>query len=158
MITILPSVHEGKKPFKCDKCEVYFGLKYDLNLHIASVHEGKKPFKCEICNDQFELKHELNEHIASVYEEENQSAHNDCMIMCHSCEKPATHFCKSCDQYFCKFCIIEYYRNTIFSKNHDMIPPLISFLTYLANKEKSCKITKNFEKKRVKSEKFLSTC
>ena len=44
-------------------------------MHIASVHEGKKPFKCEICDDQFELKHELNEHIASVHEEENQSAH-----------------------------------------------------------------------------------
>ena len=63
-----------KKSFKFDKFEVYFGLKYDLNLHIASVHEGKKPFKCEICDDQFELKHELNEHIASVHEEENQSA------------------------------------------------------------------------------------
>ena len=49
-------------------------MKYDLNLHIASVHEGKKPFKCEICDDQFKLKHELNEHIASVHEEENQSA------------------------------------------------------------------------------------
>ena len=97
-------------------------MKYDLNLHIASVHEGKKPFKCEICDDQFELKHELNEHIASVHEEENQSAHNDCMIMCHSCEKPATHFCKSCDQNLCKFCIIDHYRNTNFTKNHDMIP------------------------------------
>ena len=64
----------------------------------------------------------LNEHIASVHEEENQSAHNDCMIMCHSCEKPATHFCKSCDQNLCKFCIIDHYRNTNFTKNHDMIP------------------------------------
>ena len=97
-------------------------MKYDLNLHIASVHEGKKPFKCEICDDQFELKHELNEHIASVHEEENQSAHNDCMMMCHICKKPATHFCKSCDQNLCKFCIIDHYRNTNFTKNHDMIP------------------------------------
>ena len=69
---------KGKKPFKCDKCEVYFGLKYDLNLHIASVHEGKKPFKCEICD-------ELNEHIASVHEEENQSAHNDFEQFLKSC-------------------------------------------------------------------------
>jgi len=56
----------------------------DLNVHIASVHEGKKPFKCEICYVQFEVENELNEH------------------MCHSCEKPATHFCKSCDQNLCK--------------------------------------------------------
>ena len=60
-------------------------MKYDLNLHIASVHEGKKPFKCEICDDQFELKHELNEHIASVHEEENQSAHNDFEQFLKSC-------------------------------------------------------------------------
>ena len=91
MITILPSTRKyfllnlvkiNYKPFKC---EVYFGLKYDLNLHIASVHEGKKPFKCEICDDQFELKHELNEHIASVHEEENQSAHNDFEQFLKSC-------------------------------------------------------------------------
>ena len=71
IISNVLSAHEGKKPFKCDKCEAYFGLKYDLNLHIASVHEGKKPFKCEVCDNQFELKHELNEHIDSVHEEEN---------------------------------------------------------------------------------------
>ena len=34
---------------------------------VTSIHEGKKPFKCEICDDQFELKHELNEYIASVH-------------------------------------------------------------------------------------------
>ena len=36
-------------------------------------------------------------------------------------------------------------------------PALISLLTYLVNKEKSYKITKNFEKYRIKSQKFLST-
>ena len=28
----------------------------------------------------------------------------------------------SCDQNLCKFCIIDHYRNTNFTKNHDMIP------------------------------------
>ena len=36
-------------------------------------------------------------------------------------------------------------------------PALISLLMYLVNKEKSCKITKNFEKNRIKSQNFLST-
>ena len=36
-------------------------------------------------------------------------------------------------------------------------PTLISLLTYLVNEEKLCKITKNFEKHHVKSQKFLST-
>ena len=56
----------NQKPFKC---EVYFGLKYDLNLHIASVHEVKKPFKCEICDVQFEVENKLNEHVTSVHKE-----------------------------------------------------------------------------------------
>ena len=43
----------------------------DLNEHIASVHEGKKPFHCEMCDVQFELELELNEHIALVHEERN---------------------------------------------------------------------------------------
>ena len=46
---------------------------------------------------------------------------NDCMIMCYSCEKTATHFCKTYDQNLCKFCIIDHYRNTNFTKNYDMI-------------------------------------
>ena len=95
-------------------------MKYDLNLHIASVHEGKKPFKCEICDDQFELKHELNEHIASVYEEENQSAHNDCMIICHSFENLQLIFVKVVIKIYAS--IIDHYRNTNFTKNRDMIP------------------------------------
>ena len=49
------SVHEGKKPFKCDMC--------DANLkqqgHIASVHENKKPFRCEICSISFGRKPNL---------------------------------------------------------------------------------------------------
>ena len=28
----------------------------------------------------------------------------------------------SCDQNLCKFCITDHYRNTNFTKNHDMIP------------------------------------
>ena len=36
-------------------------------------------------------------------------------------------------------------------------PALISLLMYLVNKEKSCKITKIFEKNCIKSQNFLST-
>ena len=43
------SVHEGKKPFKWDLCDVKFEIKHKLNEHIASVHEGKKPLKCDKC-------------------------------------------------------------------------------------------------------------
>ena len=29
-----------------------FTSKIRLNRHIVSVHEGKKPFKCDICDDE----------------------------------------------------------------------------------------------------------
>ena len=36
------SVHEGKKPIKCDICDYGFYRKSDIKLHAASVHGGKK--------------------------------------------------------------------------------------------------------------------
>ena len=39
------------------------------------------------------------------------------------CEDLATHHCKSGDCYIlCKFCIIDHYKNTAFTKDHDMQP------------------------------------
>ena len=38
-------VHEGTKPFKCDKCDYSCSLKGNLKQHVASVHEGIKAFK-----------------------------------------------------------------------------------------------------------------
>ena len=46
----IESVHEGKKPFKCETCEYTYSQKSHLNQHVAKVHEGKKPFKCQICD------------------------------------------------------------------------------------------------------------
>ena len=40
------SVHEGKKPFKCDLWS-QLARKYHLKKHLALVHEKKKPFKCD---------------------------------------------------------------------------------------------------------------
>ena len=37
-------------------CKAKFDEMPDLNVHIASVHEGKKPFKCEICDFEQFLK------------------------------------------------------------------------------------------------------
>ena len=44
--THIASVHEGKKPFKCSRCNYGFASNGDLNRHISAVHEGKKPYKC----------------------------------------------------------------------------------------------------------------
>ena len=50
------SVHEGKKPFKCNICDASYSGRTVLKLHIAAVHERKKPFKCDTCDAGFTLK------------------------------------------------------------------------------------------------------
>ena len=38
--------HDGKKPYKCLKCDFTFLQKEELSTHITSVHEIEKPYKC----------------------------------------------------------------------------------------------------------------
>ena len=57
------SVHEGKKPFKCDICSRGFGVKKTLNNYVKSVHEGNKPFKCEISDASFTHKGSFHRHV-----------------------------------------------------------------------------------------------
>jgi KRAB domain-containing zinc finger protein len=42
------SVHEEKKPFKCDIYDFSCAQRNVLKVHVASVHEGDKPFNCDI--------------------------------------------------------------------------------------------------------------
>jgi uncharacterized Zn-finger protein len=56
----IESVHEGKKPFKCNICDVTFFQKGDLTKHGKTVHEGKKPHKCNGCDKAFSQKGSLN--------------------------------------------------------------------------------------------------
>ena len=42
------TVHERKKPFKCDLCNAEFTSKQRMKGHIATIHEGEKQFKCDI--------------------------------------------------------------------------------------------------------------
>ena len=41
-------------------------LKSHVNVHIASIHEGKKPFRCEICDQHFTQKGHIDKHITSA--------------------------------------------------------------------------------------------
>ena len=47
------TVHERKKPYKCETCNKYFSEKIKKKNHIASVHEGQKPYKYDRCNAGF---------------------------------------------------------------------------------------------------------
>ena len=57
-------VHEGKKPWKCSKCDSAFSLKSGLHRHEIMVHQKAKPFICKHCERAFSDKVTMNKHIA----------------------------------------------------------------------------------------------
>ena len=50
------SVHEEKKPFKCEICDYSCSLKNNMKRHVESVHEGKKAFKCDLKKSERQRK------------------------------------------------------------------------------------------------------
>ena len=67
----IDSVHEMKRPAKCNTCDASFVRKSVLNNHVSRVHEGKKLFKCKICDASFLQKNVLKNHVSRVHEEKN---------------------------------------------------------------------------------------
>jgi KRAB domain-containing zinc finger protein len=62
------SVHEGKKPFKCNICDATFAKNSNMKNHFSAVHEGKKPFKCIICDATFSENRNMKNHFSEVHE------------------------------------------------------------------------------------------
>ena len=56
----LSSDHVVNRCLKCDVCDSLFKTKFHLKRHIESVHERKKPFKCNICDVSFTEMGKLN--------------------------------------------------------------------------------------------------
>ena len=54
-------LHEGIKHFECDICEIKFTRKDALKIHKL-LHEGVKPFGCDTCEIKFTRKGDLNQH------------------------------------------------------------------------------------------------
>jgi hypothetical protein len=79
----IKSVHEGKRPQKCNKCELRFVKMTDLNRHLESVHEKKKPFQCEICDYSCSLKFNLKRHFQLVHEKTKLFKCDICDYTCY---------------------------------------------------------------------------
>ena len=54
------SVHEGKKPFKCEICDYSCLEKGSITRHVMLVHEEKKSFESRICDKRFTMKQTMN--------------------------------------------------------------------------------------------------
>ena len=68
---LIASVHEGKKPFKCEICDFRCNQKAKMTQHVLSVHQKKRLFKCNFCDYMFSRNSHLNKHIESVHEKNN---------------------------------------------------------------------------------------
>ena len=54
-----------------------------------------------------------------IDDSQNKSAYEELIAFYNGCENLTTHHCKTCDSNLCKFCIIDHYKNTAFTKNHE---------------------------------------
>jgi ribosomal protein L31 len=82
----IESVHEGKKPFRCDICDAKFALKSTLDNHIRTIHENpkhidetKKVFHCQSCPSSFTSNPKLRKHILRL--------HVDAQLRCNDCKE-----------------------------------------------------------------------
>ncbi|CAB0034736.1 unnamed protein product [Trichogramma brassicae] len=84
------TVHEGRKDYKCDKCEKKFGWKSTLLSHQKTihhqktVHEGRKDYGCNKCGKKFGLQTDLFKHQRTIHEGRKDYA-------CDKCEKKFGH-------------------------------------------------------------------
>ena len=50
-----------------NKTNPFCSEKSDMNRHVSSVHEGKKPFKCDICDYTCSLKQQMKTHVVKKH-------------------------------------------------------------------------------------------
>ena len=94
---------------------IIFFSQNDINSSKIASLFAKQSTKNKVAEKKIEINNSL------VFDIE-ESSHDLAVVICHKCEKLATHFCRNCDQNLCKFCIIDHYKNKNFIKDHEMIP------------------------------------
>lgn len=74
-------VHFNRRRFRCDNCDLSFGLKQTLMNHIRNKHSNNvRPFKCEMCSKNYKTKAALHNH--RVYHSKDDPKYH-----CNYCEK-----------------------------------------------------------------------
>ena len=58
------NVHEGYRPFQCDKCPLRFSRQINLNHHDVVHHEGRTDFQCGVCGHRAASKSSLSLHMS----------------------------------------------------------------------------------------------
>eukprot|EP00088_Acartia_fossae_P048134 TRINITY_DN5243_c0_g1_i1.p1 TRINITY_DN5243_c0_g1~~TRINITY_DN5243_c0_g1_i1.p1 ORF type:complete len:541 (-),score=41.31 TRINITY_DN5243_c0_g1_i1:320-1942(-) len=61
-------VHEGNKPYACEKCGLKHVNRSNLNKHMRLSHPDDKPFSCDKCGKSFKETEFLAKHIKKKHE------------------------------------------------------------------------------------------
>ena len=61
-------VHEKKKRFSCNTCDLKFSTNSFLQKHIRTQHLGEKNYHCLQCNEAFKYSSNLVQHTRTVHE------------------------------------------------------------------------------------------
>ena len=69
------NVHEVKKPYKCEVCNISFAYKQGMKTHIEAVHEGIKFFNCKFCKLKTKSKADLETHMLSIHDGKKPECH-----------------------------------------------------------------------------------
>ena len=113
------SIHEGKKPFKCDICDHSCSHKGNMKTHVASVHKVKKSFKCDICGYSCSQKGNMNSHVADVHEGKKPFKCDICDYGCSQKEDITKHFASVHEgkkPFKCDICDYSCYQKSSLSK------------------------------------------
>ena len=80
----LPSIHEEKNFSNVKFVTSNVLQKGTLNRHVSSVHERKKPFKCELCEKSFAVIPYMRNHFARIHKGEQHGICKICEYICSS--------------------------------------------------------------------------
>ena len=62
-----------KEEFRCNFCDKIFLSRNNLNIHTKEIHEKRKDFKCEICEVEFYRKYFYSKHMENHDETQNKN-------------------------------------------------------------------------------------
>ena len=61
------TVHEGKRRFICNQCNMCFSYNQSLKQHVNRTHLKVFNYKCKLCDKAYAKKSSLNDHIRSKH-------------------------------------------------------------------------------------------
>ena len=106
-------LQKHKRIFKCSDCARTFNNSYELEQHIVNMHNKVKPFKCDKCEVKFLMKWRFDKHIAAHESLKTRRCHyfnnkKECPFVKSGCKylHETSKICKyldSCSTAMCQF-------------------------------------------------------